>query len=129
MDEAYNGYPIHRWLAMGHLAEAESEIRTLNPELAKTVRKIRSAIRGNKDLDPKKDPDIMKILYDGDLLWADVNGTMNDGVTNTCSYRFWTSDADSDAGLSPAERRPPVEARQQQPELPMSAKPPEFVNW
>lgn len=25
MDEAENGYPLYKWLAVGHLAEAESE--------------------------------------------------------------------------------------------------------
>jgi hypothetical protein len=89
MDEAYNGYPIHRCLAMGHLAEAESEMRTLNPELAKKVRCLRLKIQENKELDPKKDPDLFQILFEADKTWKDIVSTPNDGITNTRSYQFW----------------------------------------
>lgn len=41
MDEAELGYPEHAWLAVGHLAEAESELLANYPELAHEVRRHR----------------------------------------------------------------------------------------
>ncbi len=41
LDEAQLGYPHHRWLAVGHLAEAESEALQEYPELAREIRKCR----------------------------------------------------------------------------------------
>lgn len=38
LDETALGYPHHRWLAAGNLAEAERESRHLYPELAQTIR-------------------------------------------------------------------------------------------
>jgi len=39
--EALQGYPAHRWLAIGHLAEAESESQQMAPEFAEMVRQER----------------------------------------------------------------------------------------
>jgi hypothetical protein len=58
MDEAYNGYSVHRWLAMGHLAEAESEIRVFDLELSKRIRKVRLEIQEGKD------PDILHFIVE-----------------------------------------------------------------
>ena len=44
MDEAALGYPHHRWLAVGHLAEAESESLREQPEFAKQIRECRIEI-------------------------------------------------------------------------------------
>jgi hypothetical protein len=44
MDEAALGYPHHRWLAVGHLAEAESESLREHPELSKEIRMCRIEI-------------------------------------------------------------------------------------
>jgi hypothetical protein len=38
LDEAQLGYPIHRWYAVGHLAEAESETMNEFPELSDKIR-------------------------------------------------------------------------------------------
>lgn len=50
MDEAKLGYPNHRWLACGHLAEAESELLAFDPELARQIRSMRLAVTAGKDL-------------------------------------------------------------------------------
>lgn len=48
MDEALLGYPLHKWRAVGHLAEAESECLDFSPPLAKRIREYRlSYIDGN----------------------------------------------------------------------------------
>lgn len=39
--EALQGYPEHRWLAIGHLAEAEAESQAGFPEFAKVLRNER----------------------------------------------------------------------------------------
>jgi hypothetical protein len=37
-NEAMMGYPVHRWLAIGHLAEASDELIKLHPQLAHMIR-------------------------------------------------------------------------------------------
>jgi len=39
--EAMQGYPEHRWLAMGHMAEAEAEIEGMFPDIADEIRGLR----------------------------------------------------------------------------------------
>lgn len=46
--EAVMGYPIHLWIAVGHLAEAESEACSKYPEFAKEIREIRLSLMGQK---------------------------------------------------------------------------------
>lgn len=41
IDEAENGYPLHKWIAIGHLAEAEREIYVKHPEIAEHIRETR----------------------------------------------------------------------------------------
>jgi hypothetical protein len=41
LDEVHLGYPHHRWLCVGHLAEAESEILNVHPEFAAKIRACR----------------------------------------------------------------------------------------
>jgi len=43
MEEALQGYPDHRWLAVGHLAEASTESLDQYPDLAKEIRAHRVA--------------------------------------------------------------------------------------
>jgi len=44
LDETHLGYPHYRWLAVGHMAEAESEIMSTNLDFAKMVRELRCQI-------------------------------------------------------------------------------------
>lgn len=44
MDESKLGYPHHRWIAVGHLAEAESESLREHPDFSRTIRACRVAI-------------------------------------------------------------------------------------
>jgi len=41
LSESQLGYPLHFWLALGNLSEAEDEIVDLYPEFAKKIREIR----------------------------------------------------------------------------------------
>lgn len=41
MDEAQLGYPEHKWLAIGHMAEAESEALDQQPLIAVRIREER----------------------------------------------------------------------------------------
>ena len=44
LDEAALGYPEHKWLAVGHLAEAEAETLKVWPKLAETIREHRLGV-------------------------------------------------------------------------------------
>lgn len=46
--EATLGYPEHIWLAVGHLAEAETESVSEFPELADKIREVRLALMGQE---------------------------------------------------------------------------------
>lgn len=46
LDESQLGYPLHKWLAVGHLAEAESEVLRYSLEFAKKIRETRIRIMG-----------------------------------------------------------------------------------
>lgn len=41
LDESHLGYPHHKWYAIGHMAEAESEALLEQPELALEIREMR----------------------------------------------------------------------------------------
>jgi hypothetical protein len=41
MQEAINGYPLHKWLAVGQMCAAEGEIMPNHPEMAEEIRKHR----------------------------------------------------------------------------------------
>ncbi len=47
--EAANGYPLHFWWALGHLAEAEAECVHDFPQLAETIRKFRLAYENGEN--------------------------------------------------------------------------------
>jgi len=61
LDESINGYPEHRWMAVGHVAEAESEIAGLYPDVAKTLRGVRKAMDEDRDYFPDFLPVILEI--------------------------------------------------------------------
>ena len=41
MQEAINGYPMHKWLAVGQLCAAEGEIMSAHPEMSELIRSHR----------------------------------------------------------------------------------------
>jgi hypothetical protein len=47
MQEAVQGYPEHRWLAIGHLAEAADELLKIHPEMAHKIRRERKRYESN----------------------------------------------------------------------------------
>ena len=51
LEEAALGYPQHKYLAMGHLAEAESELLDECPEFARNIRTARLSIVAGEKLD------------------------------------------------------------------------------
>lgn len=46
MDEANNGYQLHKWLAIGHMAEAESECQ----DYGTTIRAARLLYQDGEDI-------------------------------------------------------------------------------
>ena len=46
--ESKKGYPLHKWLALGHLAEAEDETSCKYPAFANRIRKARIEIEEDK---------------------------------------------------------------------------------
>jgi len=51
MDESVLGYPTHRWRAVGHLAEAESELAKDYLYMAQEIREHRVAYIGDSEYD------------------------------------------------------------------------------
>jgi hypothetical protein len=47
--EARNGYPLHFWYALGHLAEAQDEISVGYPSLAERIRRERKKLERRPD--------------------------------------------------------------------------------
>jgi hypothetical protein len=58
--ECCQGYPYHVWIAIGHLAEAETESCSEFPELAEKIRKVRLALMGQEG--EFKHGDLMNLL-------------------------------------------------------------------
>ena len=71
LDESRLGYPFHKWYAVGHLAEAESESRDDWPELAQKIRDFRLEImridKGLEWKEPSSDLLIMEACAFGDV--------------------------------------------------------------
>lgn len=72
MQEAYAGYPLHRWLAVGHLAEAEAESQDEFPDLAIRIRETRCVLMGQELSDKEKS--LMELLQLARSLAERVNG-------------------------------------------------------
>jgi len=51
LTESKLGYPEYKWLAIGHLAEAEAEIDAKYPEMAQKIREERLKIIDSGDSD------------------------------------------------------------------------------
>jgi hypothetical protein len=49
--EARQGYPLHRWWALGHLAEASDELVQDYPEMANEIREYRKMYEDDEALD------------------------------------------------------------------------------
>lgn len=62
--ESKLGHPLHRWLAIGHLAEAEAESLHEFPELAKSIRDVRQTLENNED--GEKELEIWRLLNQAD---------------------------------------------------------------
>lgn len=51
LDETLLGYPKNKYLAIGHLAEAESELLAIFPEVATDIRQARLLVAADKPFD------------------------------------------------------------------------------
>ena len=61
IDESVLGYPTHRWRAIGHLAEAESELARDYLHVAMEIREHRVAYIGDADYNVPVDDLIRKL--------------------------------------------------------------------
>jgi len=52
IQESRQGYPLHRWLAVGHMAEAADELLEDYPEFANHIRKMRVSYIDDENFDP-----------------------------------------------------------------------------
>jgi hypothetical protein len=66
------GYPMHIWVAVGHLAEAETEACSEFPQLACKIRSIRLALMGQEGT--FKHGDLMNLLKDARKAAEVING-------------------------------------------------------
>jgi len=75
IQESRQGYPLHRWLAVGHMAEAADELLEDYPELANHIRKMRITYVDDENFDPP----IMKLVGQLDVMVKEQfpNGTIN----------------------------------------------------
>jgi len=60
LQESLQGYPSHRWLAVGHIAEAEAEIGAVCPDIMEVLRKARKQM----ELDDEYVPDLMPVIIE-----------------------------------------------------------------
>lgn len=58
LQESLQGYPEHRWLAVGHIAEAEAEIFGVYSDIAHRLREVRNQMMN----DPDDVPDLMVFI-------------------------------------------------------------------
>jgi len=65
LQESLQGYPEHKWLAIGHLAEAEAESQNSFPEFALKLRESRKLIESEEGF-----PDIVSLI-------SEVNGLVD----------------------------------------------------
>ncbi len=66
------GYPIHIWIAIGHLAEAESESCSEYPLFAQKIRCVRLALMGQEG--EFKHTDLVNLLKEARQLAEKING-------------------------------------------------------
>lgn len=74
LDEAQLGYPEHRWLAVGHLQEAESESLADFPLFAQKIRCLRVVLMGQECEVDKSTPSVMDLLREARTLAEKENG-------------------------------------------------------
>lgn len=74
--EAIQGYPIHLWLAVGHLAEAESEACSKYPDFAKEIRDVRITLMGQKGT--FSHDSLMKLLLKARKMAEETNGKLEE---------------------------------------------------
>jgi hypothetical protein len=70
--EAQLGYQLHLWLAVGHLAEAESECIEKYPCFSNNIRKVRMVLSGQEGV--FKSTDLMDLLEQARDIAAGING-------------------------------------------------------
>lgn len=76
--ESQQGYPLHGWLAVGHLAQAEAESLESYKELSESINTIRLTIMGDKRGKIEKQG-IMKLIEIADnILKSKLNGIKNE---------------------------------------------------
>jgi hypothetical protein len=73
-DEARLGYPEHRWLAIGHLNEAESESISDYPLFAQKIRCLRVNLMGQECEVDENTPSVMELLAEARALAEKKNG-------------------------------------------------------
>lgn len=84
VNESATGYPLHAWVAVGHLAEAETESLVKYPDLAQQIRKVRLALMGQ---DGEFEPlSLMQLLQEARNVASKINGI--DDATRTYNILF-----------------------------------------
>jgi hypothetical protein len=61
LQESLQGYPDHRWLAMGHIAEAEAEAMAFYPDISEALRQARKRMEAEPEWMPVLLPVISEI--------------------------------------------------------------------
>lgn len=86
--EANKGYPLHAWLAVGHMAEAEDEMLERYPQIAESIReerlKLMETMRDGRPSSPGL-MDLIELVCDTDTqipmeveVPDDVDNTIHD---------------------------------------------------
>lgn len=82
--ECCQGYPLHIWVAIGHLAEAETESCSKFPLLACKIRKVRLALMGQEG--EFNHTDLMNLLKEARSVAEEINGMHEEERVNRILY-------------------------------------------
>lgn len=94
--ESLQGYPVHRWIAMAHLAEAEAESQGISSQFARMLRNERKAAEDNVDYVP----DCVSLMDDLAARSDDVAEAVRTGSCSTCDKIKSNTERDSLDGLA-----------------------------
>lgn len=85
VNESVTGYPLHSWLAVGHLAEAETESVEKYPTFANKIRSVRLALMGQEgEFFPES---LMNLLKEAREIAEIINGVDDRQRTHQILFR------------------------------------------
>ena len=94
VNEATTGYPIHIWIAVGHLAEAETECASKYPAFANKIRTVRLALMGQEG--KFNHLSLMDLLKEAREIASKINNV--DEETRIYNIIYWEENHEANRG-------------------------------